>query len=87
MDAGSNPASGNLSNSCQEDVMERYSFSPRHLGLLAELRASLEAAGRTCTVEVHTVARFELHTLVASERERPTTTIITAEGEHYGVQA
>lgn len=46
---------------------ERYSFSPRHLLLLEGTRASLEAAGYTCTTEVTTVTKHEfvLHTLVA----------------------
>jgi hypothetical protein len=46
---------------------ERFTFSPRHLHLLAHVRTSLEAAGFRCTVEKTTMTRhkFELHTLVA----------------------
>ena len=54
---------------------KRFTFSPRHLGLLAHVRESLEAEGHTCHVEVTTVCKgkFTLHTLVAvpAKKEHP----------------
>ena len=44
----------------------RFTFSPRHLDLLAHVRASHEAVGAVCHVEVTFEGhhKFELHTLV-----------------------
>jgi hypothetical protein len=54
---------------------KRFSFSPRHLGLLTHVRESLEACGHTCHVEVtfEGHGKFELHTLVAvpPKKEHP----------------
>ena len=44
---------------------QRYSFGVHSLGHLAELKTSLESVGFACTVEVSTVSKFELHTVVA----------------------
>ena len=53
---------------------ERFTFSPRHLGLLAHVRESLEAVGHTCHVEVTFMPVgkkiFELHTLVAKPAKK-----------------
>src|SRR5208282_1145309 len=52
--------------------IHRYTFSPRHLHLLAHTRTSLEAAGYTCTEETSTMTQhhFVLHTLVATPPKR-----------------
>lgn len=64
-------------------MTDRYTFSPRHLGLLAHTRESLEAGGFTCTVEVTTMTRheFELHTLVAEPPKKLNPIKFTRAGE------
>jgi hypothetical protein len=66
---------------------KRYNFSPRHLGLLAHVRESLEAAGHTCHVEVEFLCKqqFELHTLIAvpAKKEHPIKFTRAKEGELY----
>lgn len=54
--------------------MDRYTFSPRHLTLLDEVRKGLEAHGFTCTVEVTTMMKqaFVLHTLIATPPKKLT---------------
>lgn len=63
----------------------RYCFGITHTGpaLLERTRATLEAAGHTCTVEVTFEGhhRFELHTLVAVEPKKLFPVKFTRAGE------